>query len=93
MRPLRSSRYDAEGSRLALTAIVSLSRGGILSLAGELVYIVAESVRRDDGGGRRFAEGESKLVSLSFVPRPAAPIVFCISQIFVKRSKFGRPPG
>lgn len=61
---------------MALAAIVSLSRGGVLSLAGELVFIAVVSARRDDEGGPRTAEGESKLVSFSFVPRPAAFIPF-----------------
>lgn len=60
---------------MALAAIVSLSRGGMISLAAELVFIAVMSARRHDVGGRRPAEGAARLASFLFVPRTAALIL------------------
>ena len=60
---------------MAMAAIVSLSRGGMISLGAELVFIAALSARRQDVGGRRPAEGTARLASVLFMPRSAALIL------------------
>ncbi|MEK6302031.1 MAG: O-antigen ligase family protein [Acidobacteriota bacterium] len=67
--------YIFAAAMMAIAGIVSLSRGGMISLAGELVFIAVVSAGRVDVGGRRTAEGENGLASSLFVPRPAALIL------------------
>lgn len=75
--PTRDVRvlYVFAAGMMAIAGIVSLSRGGMISLAGELVFIAVVSAGRVDVGGRRTAEGENGLASSLFVPRPAALIL------------------
>jgi O-antigen ligase len=83
----RTSRRDIRllylfaAAMMALAAVASLSRGGMISLAVEMAFIAGVSAKTKDEGGSRDAQGKSLLSWFSFVLRPAALVLLITAAI------------
>lgn len=83
----RTSRRDIHllylfaAAMMALAAVASLSRGGMISLAAEMAFIAGVSAKTKDEGGSRDAQGKGLLSRFSFVLRPTALVLLIAAAI------------